>query len=789
MGLNKYKRKLKKILNLHDSMAALSDDELKAKTQDFKDRLAKGEKLDNLLVEAFAVVREASKRTTGMEPYPVQLLSGMVLNDGCIAEEKTGEGKTLVASLPSYLNALAGNGVHVVTVNDYLAKRDAEEIGKIHEFLGLTVGCVLNSMNSDERRAAYACDITYVTNSEDGFDYLRDNMVFNEADKVQRGLHYAIIDEADSILIDEARTPLIISRKGNDTTDLYIRCNNAVRRLKKGELIESEQFVNKIETGDYIVDEKGKNVVLTEQGTEKVEKFLKIDNLADPENGALQHGIIAALKANYIMKKDKDYVVKDGEILIVDEFTGRILPGRRYSDGLHQAIEAKEGVPVNTENLTMATITYQHFFNKYDKKAGMTGTAMTEKSEFKEIYHMDVVPIPTNKPVIREDLEDVVYLTKKGKYAAVIHEIKEAYARRQPVLVGTTSIDISEFLHRALIREGIPHQVLNAKYHEKEAEIISHAGEAGSVTIATNMAGRGTDIKLDDEARAAGGLYVIGTERHEARRIDNQLRGRSGRQGDPGKSQFFISLEDDLMRLYGQEKMIDTMRAMGMDDDTPIQMRSLSKAIRKAQQKIEGHHYGIRKSLLEFDTVNDEQRQLIYDQRNLLIGDGDLKDVILRMAHRVLDELFEGYDDYRVFKLRVKSIFGYDLVLPEEKPDKEELYDKLNTYVNEQYDNYVGYFSEAQNARNYTKRVFLQTLDRNWINHIDSLEHLREGISLQSYGHRDPKIEYKMQAYEMFDEMLDKVRVGVVTGIYQARPVKKEPATTATASTADKKEA
>ena len=628
---------ISKIEALRPAMTELTDDQLRAKTDEYKQRYKNGESLDSLLPEAFATVREASRRVLGMEHFPVQLIGGIILHQGRIAEMKTGEGKTLVSTCPAYLNALTGEGVHIVTVNDYLAKRDSEWMGAVHRFLGLTVGVVLNSMNGDERRAAYNCDITYITNNEDGFDYLRDNMVIYKKDEVQRGLNYAIIDEVDSVLIDEARTPLIISGQSGKSTKLYEICDVLAKQLEKGEASGEVTKMTALmgeevtETGDFIVNEKDKVVTLTAQGIKKVEDYFHIANLSDPENIEIQNNTILALRANYLMKKDVDYVVKDDQVLIVDEFTGRILPGRRYSDGLHQAIEAKEHVKIKRESKTLATITFQNFFNKYKKKAGMTGTALTEEQEFRDIYGMDVIAIPTNKPVIRKDMEDAVYMTKKEKYRAVIEQVKEAHERQQPVLVGTISIDVSELLSRMLTREGIQHNVLNAKYHELEAQIISEAGKHGAVTIATNMAGRGTDIKLDEEAKAAGGLYVIGTERHESRRIDNQLRGRSGRQGDPGRSRFYISLEDDLMRLFGSEKMMSIFKSLGVQEGEQIEHKMLSSAIEKAQQKIESNNFATRKNLLEYDQVNNEQREIIYAERRKVLDGVNMRNQIMSM--------------------------------------------------------------------------------------------------------------------------------------------------------------
>ena len=610
-----------KVESYRDGMKALSDEELRGKTKEYKERLEKGETLDDLLPEAYATVREAASRVLGMEHYRVQIIGGIILHQGRIAEMKTGEGKTLVSTLPAYLNALEGKGVYIVTVNDYLAKRDSEWMGKVHEFLGLTVGVVLNDMSNDERRDAYNCDITYITNNELGFDYLRDNMVIYKEQLVQRGLHYAIIDEVDSVLIDEARTPLIISGQSGKSTKLYEACDILAQQLTRGEDVPEYSKMDAImgieqeETGDFIVNEKDKLVNLTQQGVEKVEKFFHIDNLADPENLEIQHNVILALRAHYLMFRDQDYVVKEDQVMIVDEFTGRIMPGRRYSDGLHQAIEAKEHVKVKRESKTLATITFQNFFNKFEKKAGMTGTALTEEKEFRDIYGMDVIEIPTNRPIARIDHQDAVYKTKKEKFKAVVEEVKEAHEKGQPVLVGTITIETSELISGMLKREGIPHTVLNAKFHEQEAEIVAQAGQHGAVTIATNMAGRGTDIKLDEDAREAGGLKIIGTERHESRRIDNQLRGRAGRQGDPGESQFFISLEDDLMRLFGSERLMSVFNALGVPEGEQIQHKMLTSAIEKAQEKIEYNNYGIRKNLLEYDQVNNDQREIIYKER------------------------------------------------------------------------------------------------------------------------------------------------------------------------------
>ena len=771
---------------LRPQMMALSDEELKGKTDEFKQRYKDGETLDDLLPEAFAVVREAGRRVLNMEHYRVQLIGGIILHQGRIAEMKTGEGKTLVSTLPAYLNALTGRGVHIVTVNDYLAARDAEWMGKLHEFLGLKVGVVLNSMKNDERREAYACDITYVTNNEDGFDYLRDNMVIYKRQLVQRDLVYAIIDEVDSVLIDEARTPLIISGQSGKSTKLYETCDILARQLQKGEAsgevtkmtaIMGEEIV---ETGDFIVNEQDKIVTLTEAGVEKVEKFFHIENLSDPENLEIQHNIILALRAHYLMFRDQDYVVKDDQVLIVDEFTGRIMPGRRYSDGLHQAIEAKEHVNVKRESKTLATITFQNFFNKYEKKAGMTGTALTEEQEFREIYGMDVIEIPTNKPVQRKDLNDVVYMTKEEKYRAVVRDIKEAYERRQPVLVGTITIEVSELLSRMLQREGIPHQVLNAKYHEMEAEIVSHAGEAGTVTIATNMAGRGTDIKLDDEARALGGLKIIGTERHEARRIDNQLRGRAGRQGDPGESRFYISLEDDLMRLFGSEKLMGIFRTLGVAKDEPIEHNMLTSAIQKAQEKIETNNYGIRKNLLDYDIVNNEQREIIYAERRRVLDGDNMRDAILKMVYDTIDGFVSmciGEDaqseewDLGELNRILLPIIPLKPITEEDvkglKPD--ELKQKLKEEAVKLYEDKEALFPQEEQIRELERVILLKVIDQKWMDHIDDMERLREGIGLQAYGQRDPRVEYKMAAYDMFNEMTESIQRDTIRLLYHIR--------------------
>ena len=780
-----------KIEAMRDEMVALSDEALRDKTRQFKERLAEGATLDDILPEAYATVREAARRVLGMEHFRVQLIGGVVLHQGRIAEMKTGEGKTLVATLPAYLNALEGKGVHIVTVNDYLAKRDAEWMGKVHEFLGLTVGVVLNDMNREERQAAYNCDITYITNNELGFDYLRDNMVVYEKQLVQRGLHYAIVDEVDSVLIDEARTPLIISGQSGKSTKLYEMCDTLARQLTRGEdlpefsKMDAIMGVEQEETGDFIVNEKDKVVNLTQQGVDKVEKFFHIDNLADPENLEIQHNIILALRAHNLMHRDQDYVVKDDQVLIVDSFTGRIMPGRRYSDGLHQAIEAKEGVKVKRESMTLANITFQNFFNKYDKKCGMTGTALTEEQEFRDIYGMDVVEIPTNKPVIRKDLEDAVYKTKKEKYHAVVEEVKEAHAKGQPVLVGTITIDISEEISRLLKREGIPHNVLNAKFHEKEAEIVADAGRHGAVTIATNMAGRGTDIKLDEEARAAGGLKIVGTERHESRRIDNQLRGRSGRQGDPGQSQFFISLEDDLMRLFGSEKLISMFNSLGVPENEQIQHKMLSGAIEKAQKKIESNNFAIRKNLLEYDQVMNEQRELIYAQRRRVLGGENMRDNIMDMISSKVEEAVntvasDSVDsgDWDLNELNqlllpvipMEPITGADL---DGVKKVRDLTERLKEKAVALYEVKEQEFPNPEAFREVERVVLLRVIDRKWMEEIDDMEQLRQGIGLQAFAQRNPIDEYKAASYEMMDAMNEAIRTETVQMLYRVRIEKK----------------
>ena len=775
-----------KIEELRPTMQAMTDEELKDQTRKFKERLAEGETLDDLLPEAFATVREASKRVLNMEHYRVQLIGGIILHQGRIAEMRTGEGKTLVSTCPAYLNALEGKGVHIVTVNDYLAKRDAEWMGKVHEFLGLKVGVILNSMKNDERREQYACDITYVTNNEDGFDYLRDNMVIYKEQLVQRELHYAIIDEVDSVLIDEARTPLIISGQSGKSTKLYEVCDILARQLQRGEAsgemtkmtaIMGEEI---IETGDFIVNEKDKVVNLTEEGVKKVEKFFHIENLADPENLEIQHNIILALRAHNLMFRDQDYVVKDDQVLIVDEFTGRIMPGRRYSDGLHQAIEAKEHVKVRRESKTLATITFQNFFNKYAKKAGMTGTALTEEQEFREIYGMDVIEIPTNRPVQRVDLDDAVYMTKKEKFRAVVEEIKKAHAKNQPVLVGTITIETSELLSNMLRREGIAHQVLNAKFHELEAEIVEQAGVAGAVTIATNMAGRGTDIKLDEEARAAGGLKIIGTERHESRRIDNQLRGRSGRQGDPGESRFYISLEDDLMRLFGSEKLMSVFSSLGVAENEQIEHKMLSSAIEKAQRKIESNNYGIRKNLLEYDQVNNEQREIIYKERRRVLDGDNMRDAICKMITDTVENTVDmcisdevDSDEWDLIELNtiLQPIIPVKTITKEDVKGirKNQLKQNLKEEAIKLYEVKEAEFAEPEQIRELERVVLLKVIDRKWMDHIDDMEQLRQGIGLQAYGQRDPKVEYKMSAFEMFDEMIAGIQQDTVRLLYHVR--------------------
>ena len=772
---------------MDEEMQQLSDTELKGKTAEFKKRLEEGETLDDILPEAFAVVREAASRTLHIKHYRVQLIGGIILHQGRIAEMRTGEGKTLVSTLPAYLNALTGKGVHIVTVNDYLAKRDAEWMGQVHEFLGLKVGVVLNSMDNDERREAYNCDITYVTNNELGFDYLRDNMVIYKEQLVQRGLHFAVIDEVDSVLIDEARTPLIISGQSGKSTKLYDACDILARQLVKGEASGEFSKINAImgeeieETGDFIVNEKEKNVNLTEEGVKKVEKFFNIENLADAENLEIQHNIILALRAHNLMFKDQDYVVtSDGEVMIVDEFTGRIMPGRRYSDGLHQAIEAKEHVKVRRESKTLATITFQNLFNKFEKKSGMTGTALTEEKEFRDIYGMDVVEIPTNRPVQRVDLNDAVYKTKKEKFEAVIEEIIEAHAKGQPVLVGTITIETSELLSKMLKKRGIQHKELNAKFHEKEAEIVADAGVHGAVTIATNMAGRGTDIKLDDAAREAGGLKIIGTERHESRRIDNQLRGRSGRQGDPGESRFYISLEDDLMRLFGSERLMNVFNTLGVEDGEQIEHKMLSSAIEKAQKKIENNNFGIRKNLLEYDQVMNEQREIIYEERRRVLDGESMRDSIYHMITEYVENVVDScispdvdYEEWDLTELDVNLHATLPIKIPTIEDVKgmnqKELKHLLKERAVKAYEEKEAEFPEPEHLREIERVILLKVIDAKWMDHIDDMDQLRQGIGLQAYGQRDPLVEYKMMGYDMFGEMTAAIAKDTVRLLFNVR--------------------
>ena len=786
-------RELKRITALVDgiealrpTMQALSDEALRGKTHEFKKRLEEGATLDDLLVEAYAAVREAARRVLNMEHFRVQLIGGVILHQGRIAEMKTGEGKTLVSTLPAYLNALSGRGVHVVTVNDYLAKRDAEWMGQVHEFLGLKVGVVLNSMTPEERREAYGCDITYVTNNELGFDYLRDNMVIYKEQLVLRDLHYAIIDEVDSVLIDEARTPLIISGQSGKSTRLYEACDILARQMTRGKDMEDLSKIDAImgieqeESGDFIVNEKDKVVNLTAEGVSKVEKFFQIENLADPDNLEIQHNIILALRAHNLMFRDQDYVVKDEQVLIVDEFTGRIMPGRRYSDGLHQAIEAKEHVKVKRESKTLATITFQNFFNKFEKKCGMTGTALTEEKEFRDIYGMDVIEIPTNKPVQRIDQQDAVYKTRKEKLHAIVEAVKQAHATGQPVLVGTITIEASEELSRLLRKEGIEHKVLNAKFHELEAEIVADAGIHGAVTIATNMAGRGTDIKLDEEARAAGGLKIIGTERHESRRIDNQLRGRSGRQGDPGESKFYISLEDDLMRLFGSERLIKMFNALGIPENQEIEHKTLTNAIETAQKKIESNNFGIRKNLLEYDQVMNEQREIIYAERHRVLNGESMRDAIYKMITDIVENTVDmcigddtDPDDWDMTELNTLLLPIIPLKVINrgriEKLQKNSLKHQLKEEAVRLYESKEAEFPEIEAIRELERVVLLKVIDRRWMDHIDDMDQLRQGIGLQAYGQRDPLVEYKLSGYEMFDGMTDNIREDTVKLLFHVR--------------------
>lgn len=802
---------VKRIIPIVDKIEALapeyeklSDEELKAKTPEFKERLANGETLDDILPEAYATVREAATRVLGMRHYRVQLIGGVILHQGRITEMRTGEGKTLVSTLPAYLNALEGKGVHIVTVNDYLAKRDAEWMGQVHEFLGLTVGVILNTLNSDERREAYNCDITYATNNELGFDYLRDNMVVYKEELVQRSLNYAIIDEVDSVLIDEARTPLIISGQSGKSTKLYEACDIFVKQLEKGtakELSKIDILMNEKEeeTGDYVVDEKDKNVNLTAEGVRKAEKFFQVKNLADPENLELQHNINLALRAHSLMFRDKDYVVNDDEVLIVDEFTGRIMPGRRFSDGLHQAIEAKEHVKVKRESKTLATITFQNFFNKYEKKSGMTGTAITEEKEFRDIYGMDVVEVPTNLPVVRKDFDDAVYKTQEEKFNAVVADIEEAHKKGQPVLVGTINIDTSEYLSDKLRKKGIPHKVLNAKFHELEAEIIADAGQKGAVTIATNMAGRGTDIKLGEGVKELGGLKIVGTERHESRRIDNQLRGRAGRQGDPGESRFYISLEDNLMRLFGSEKLMGLFSAM--PDGEQVEHKMLSNAIESAQKKIEGNNFGIRKNLLEFDRVNNEQREVIYKERRQVLDGDNMRDTIYKMITDVVekcvnsvisdDTFAEEWDIHELNNILIPIIPLKKIKLSEDQLKhitKAELIQQLKEEAVKVYEAKEAEFPDQDNIREVERVILLKVIDRKWMDHIDDMDQLRQGIGLQAYGQRDPVVEYKFAGFDMFDAMIDAITeetVKALTHIQVEQKVEREQVAKVTGTNKD----
>ena len=795
-----------KIVALKPEMEKLTDEELRDNTRKFKERLANGETLDDLLPEAFATVREAAKRVLKMEHYPVQLIGGIVLHQGRIAEMKTGEGKTLVSTCPAYLNALAGKGVFIVTVNDYLAKRDAEWMGEVHRFLGLTVGVVLNAMTPQERKAAYGCDITYVTNNELGFDYLRDNMAIYKEQMVLRNLDYAIIDEVDSVLIDEARTPLIISGQSGKSTKLYEVCDILAKQLEQGEASAEFTKLSAImgeeieETGDFVVNEKDKVVNLTLEGVKKVEKYFNIENLADPENLEIQHNMIMALRANYLMFRDKDYVVKDNEILIVDEFTGRIMPGRRYSDGLHQAIEAKEHVEVKRESRTLATITFQNFFNKFTKKAGMTGTAQTEEKEFRNIYQMDVIVIPTNRPVLRIDKNDAVYKTKKEKFHAVVEEVCAAHEKGQPVLVGTITIETSELLSKMLKKRGIPHKVLNAKFHELEAEIVADAGIHGAVTIATNMAGRGTDIKLDDESKALGGLKIIGTESHESRRIDNQLRGRAGRQGDPGESRFYISLEDDLMRLFGSEKLMGMFNALGVPENEQIEHKMLSKAIENAQMKIETNNYGIRENLLKYDEVMNEQREVIYEERRRVLDGENMRNVIMKMITDIVENAVDlsisdeqtpeewNLTELNSLLLSIIPLPPITLNEDQKKMKKNELKHMLKESATKLYEAKEAEFPQAEQIRELERVVLLKVIDNKWMAHIDDMDQLREGIGLQAYGQKDPLVEYKMSGYEMFDAMTASIREDTVRTLYHIRveqKVEREPAAKVTGTNKD----
>ena len=782
--LKRHKGTVEKILNLKPEMEKLSEDQMKAKTAEFKERLNNGETLDDILPEAYALVREATRRILGTEHYPCQLMGGIILHQGRIAEMKTGEGKTQTCLLPAYLNALEGKGVHIVTVNEYLATRDAEWMGQVHRALGLTVGCVVADMEHEEKKAAYDCDITYITNNELGFDYLRDNMVVYKEQLVQRGLHYCIIDEVDSVLIDEARTPLIISGQSGKSTKLYEMCDILARQMERGtanpELSKMDAImgVDIEEDGDFLVNEKDKIVTLTAQGIEKVEKFFHIDNYADAENLELQHNVILALRAHNLMHKDQDYVVKDDEVLIVDEFTGRIMPGRRYSDGLHQAIEAKEHVKVKRESKTLATITFQNFFNKYEKKAGMTGTALTEEKEFRDIYSMDVVEVPTNKPIARIDHEDAVFKTRKEKLHAVIEEIVASYRKGQPVLVGTINIDSSEEISALLKRQGVPHKVLNAKFHEMEAEIVAQAGQHGAVTIATNMAGRGTDIKLDEEAKAAGGLKIIGTERHESRRIDNQLRGRSGRQGDVGESKFYISLEDDIMRLFGSERLMSVFNALGVPENEEIHHKSLTNTIERAQKKIEGNNFGIRKNLMEYDKVNNDQREIIYAERARVLNGENMRDSIIKMMNEVIESQVDMFirddqssQDWDLIGLNQSlfEIIPFKLDISESdlaQLSKAEFKQILKEGAVKLYEAKEAEFPEPEHIRELERIVLLRVIDQKWMDHLDDLEQLKQGIGLMAYGQKDPAVEYKIQGFEMFSYMINNIKADTIKTLF-----------------------
>jgi len=770
-----------KIESLEPSFKALSDEELRAKTDEFKNRLVSGETLDDILPEAYAAVREAAVRVLGQRHYYVQLIGGIILHMGRISEMRTGEGKTLTSTLPAYLNALAGKGVHVVTVNDYLAKRDSAWMGQIHEFLGLSVGVILHDMTSEERQAAYACDITYATNNELGFDYLRDNMAVYEENLVQRSLNYAIIDEVDSVLIDEARTPLIISGSSGKSTQLYKVADSFVKTLKKGRVINEKEALNPLtrqdieEEGDFVVDEKGKSVTMTQEGVIKAERYFSIENLSDPENLEVQHHVNNALKANYNMFKDQNYVVQDDEIVIVDEFTGRLMPGRRYSDGLHQAIEAKENVNVKRESKTLATITFQNFFNKYDKKSGMTGTAMTEEGEFREIYGMDVVEIPTNMPMIRDDMADKVFGTEKAKTRAVVREVVASAKKGQPVLIGTITIEKSEELSAMLKREGVAHQVLNAKYHEKEAEIVAQAGQMNAVTIATNMAGRGTDIKLGVGVKELGGLKIIGTERHESRRIDNQLRGRAGRQGDPGESCFYISLEDDLMRLFGSEKLMGMFQS-AIDEDEPIHHNMLSKAIENAQKKVEGNNFGIRKHLLDYDRVNNEQREIIYAERGRVLRGEDMKEHIFTMLRSFIERTLDSNAGELPFiewdlsaineqfnPIFKRAILSLETLVPSKEIAKEKIYNEAVAIYNKKEEEL------GQAMREVERVILLRIIDQKWTDHIDDMDQMRQGITLRAYAQRDPIIEYKFLSFDMFEELGNNIQNDTIKNLFNVR--------------------